>query len=125
MDLGSKSKDETKIIAMGLKGKAPIASVSFDSCASTSQVKNVTEDKKRNEIFHVRVVAKHTKVDALIDSGSQTNLISEDVVKNLGLKTTPHKRPYPLGWVCENSKLQVTRQCTLRFAISSKYVDKV
>ena len=119
MDLGSDSNNETKITAMSLKGKAPISGVSIYRCASSSKVKDFSKDKKRNELFHLRVVAKNTKIDALIDSGSQVNLISESIVRNLGLKTTLHKKPYPLGWICENDKLQVTRQCTLRLAITS------
>lgn len=125
MDHGSDSDDETKITTMGLKGKAPISSVSFDICASKPKVNEVFDDKKRNELFHIRVNAKNVKLDALIDSGSQVNLNFESFVKNLGLKTTLHKRPYPLGWICENDKLQVTRQCTLKFAITSKFVDEV
>jgi hypothetical protein len=30
---------------------------------------------------------RHTKVETLIDSGSQSNLISKELVKQLGLKT--------------------------------------
>lgn len=41
------------------------------------------------------------------------------------MKTTSHKRPYPLGWVCKNNKVQVIGQCALRFTITSKYVDEV
>ena len=52
---------------------------------------------------------KQTKIDTLIDSGSQANLISEEVVKQFGLITTPHKKPYPLGWVCKDNRLQLTR----------------
>ena len=96
MDLGLDSNDETKITAMSLKGKAPISSVFVASCSSTSIVNDFPEDKKRNELFHLRVVNKNTKIDALIDSGSQVNLISENIVRNLGLKTTLHKKPYPL-----------------------------
>ena len=42
MDLGSDSDDETKITAMGLKGKAPISSVSIVGCASTSIVNDLS-----------------------------------------------------------------------------------
>jgi hypothetical protein len=31
----------------------------------------------RSNLFHIRVIMRHTKVDILIDSGSQSNLISE------------------------------------------------
>ena len=61
----------------------------------------------------------------MFDSGSQVNLIYEEVVKKLGLGTKPHPKPYPLGWVVENSQLQVTQQCNLRFAITSKFLDEV
>ena len=83
------------------------------------------DQKKRSEIFHVRVIVKHTKIDTLFDSVSQVNLISEAIVKKLGLKMTPHKKPYPLGWVCEDAKLQVTKQCKIGFAITSKSFDEV
>ena len=43
----------------------------------------------------------------------------------MGLTTKPHKKPYPLGWVCKDKILQVIRQCDLKFAITSKFVDEV
>ena len=52
-------------------------------------------------------------------------MIFETIVKKLGLQTKPHEKPYPLGWVCDKTKLQVTRQCKLRFAIRSTFVDEV
>jgi hypothetical protein len=41
------------------------------------------------------------------------------------LETIPHPKPYPLGWICDNAKLQVTRRCKLRFAITAHFVDEV
>jgi hypothetical protein len=61
----------------------------------------------------------------LFDSGSQFNLTSEAIVKNLDLESMPHAKPYPLGWVCDNAKLQVMKQCKLRFTITSKFIDEV
>jgi len=52
-------------------------------------------------------------------------LISEAIVKKLGLLTTPHKRLYPLGWICDKAKLQVIVKCKLRFAFGSTFVDEV
>jgi hypothetical protein len=57
--------------------------------------------------------------------GSQANLISEDIVKKLDLETTPHSKPYPLGWICDNAKLHVTRRCKLIFSITTNYIDEV
>ena len=73
----------------------------------------------------MRVISKHTKIDTLFDSGSQANLISEDLVKQLKLETIPHPKPYPLGWICKDANLQVSRKCILRFAITAHFVDTV
>jgi hypothetical protein len=79
-DLGSDSGDDTKITAMGYQGNGSIASTSSSSNANV----NVTQqDKTRIELFHIRVVSKHTKIDTLFDSRSQENLISEETVKKL------------------------------------------
>jgi hypothetical protein len=122
-DLGSDSGDETKIMAMGIQGTSSSAS----SSSNTHSLKYETmhDERKRSELFHIRVISKHTKIDTLFDSGSQANLISEEIVKTLGLETKPHPKPYPLGWVCEDAKLQVSKQCKLRFAITSKFIDEV
>jgi hypothetical protein len=121
-DLGSNSGDETKITAMGYQGNSFVASTRSSSNANV----NVTQQEKtRIENFHIRVVSKHTKIDTLFDSRSQANLISEETVKKLKLETSPHPKPYPLGWICDNAKLQVTRKCKLRFAITANFVDEV
>ena len=78
-DLGYDSGDETKITAVGLEGKIG------DGYHS------------RSKLFHIRVIMKHTKIATLIDSGSQSNLISEEVVKQLGLTTRLHHKPYLNG----------------------------
>jgi hypothetical protein len=106
-DLGSDSGDETKITAVGLSGKIGDG---YDS---------------RSKLFHIRVIMKHTKIDTLLDSGSQANLISEEVVKKLGLKTKLHHKPYSLNWISKNHKLPITKQCVIKFAITSKFVDEV
>jgi hypothetical protein len=41
------------------------------------------------------------------------------------LETIPHPKPYPLGWICDNAKLQVTRRYKLRFAITANFIDEV
>jgi hypothetical protein len=121
-DLGLDSGDETKIAAMCYQGNNSITSTSSSSNANV----NVTQQEKmRIELFHIRFVSKHTKIDTLFNSGSQENLISEETVKKLKLETSPHPKPYPLGWICDNAKLQVTRKCKLRFAITTNFVDEV
>ena len=82
-DLGSNSKDETKIIIVGVKGKVIVGNDLNigSSCASTSKDHVSSKDKKRNALFHIRVIMKQPKIDTLIDSGSQANLILEEVLK--------------------------------------------
>ena len=59
-----------------------------------------TEDTyNREELFHMNIQVKQSVVQAIIDPGSQKNLISEPFVRKVGLNTTPHPKPYPLGWI--------------------------
>jgi hypothetical protein len=92
-DLGSDSDDEMKITIMGYQGNGSIAST------SSSNNLNVTrQEKERIELFHIRVVSKHTKIDTLFDTGSQANLISEDTIKKLKLETIPPSK----HWYVQN-----------------------
>ena len=88
-DLGSDSRDETKVVATSIQRKIP-------SC-SVSRNEPVFDERKRSELFHITVISKHTKVDTLFDSGSQANLISEEIAKKLQWETKLHSKPYPLG----------------------------
>jgi hypothetical protein len=108
---------------MGIKGKYFIAS--FSSRTSSKNYNVIHDGRQRNDLFHLRVISKHTKIDTLVDSGSQVNLISEQVVQSLGLETRPHLRSYPLVWICDNAQVQVTKKCKLRFAITSSFIDEV
>jgi hypothetical protein len=108
-DHGLDSKDESKLIAMGLKGDVFIA-----SCSYASTFVDVSHDeRKKLELLHIRVISHHTKIDTLVDSGSQVNLIFEDIFKKLGLETKRHPKPYPLGWVHENAHSHVSKQYKL------------
>ena len=52
-------------------------------------------------------------------------LISKSIVNKFGLETKSHPNPYPLGWLCDNAKLNVTKQCRVIFSIASKIIDEV
>lgn len=119
-DLGRDYGDETKISAMVTKGKEIVAS----TISSHSQ-NNTSNEESRIELFRVRMISNHTNIDALLDSGSQSNLISEDLVKKLNLEIVPHHKTYPLGWIVNNANLQVTRKCLFKFTITEKFIDEV
>jgi hypothetical protein len=118
-DLGSDLGDKGNITMVGVQGK--------DSFHASSNSNNESHDdeRKRNELFHIRVVSKHTKIDTLFDLGSQVNLISEALVKKMGVETKPHPKPYTFGWVFDKAKLNVTKKCRVRFAIASNLIDEV
>jgi hypothetical protein len=118
-DLGSNSGDEGKITTVVLQGKYSL------HASSSSNNESHVDERKRNELFHIRVVSKHTKIYTLFDLGSQVNFISEALVKKMGLEMKPHPKPYPLGLVCDKSKLNVTKQCRVGFYIASKLIDEV
>ena len=106
-DLGLESGNETKIIAMALKNLKGKEIVNEPNSSKCNYHIEAPSEEKRIQLFHVRVISKHTKVDTLFDSGSQANLISKDIVKKLNLETIPHRKPYPLGWSCKDANLQV------------------
>ena len=52
-----------------------------------------------------------------MDNGSQNNFFFEDLVKKLGLLTTPHPHPYNISWMKDGKKLRITWQCQLSYFI--------
>jgi len=88
---------------MGIQG----TSSSFSSSSNTHslEIEIMYDERKRSDLFHIRFISKHRKNDTHFDSGSQANLIYEEIVKTMGLETKPHPKPYPLGWLCEDVKL--------------------
>ena len=121
--LGSDSVDETLITIVGTQGTLYLH-VNYESHASISSTNEpLPNERKRIELFQIRVFINHTKVETLFDSRSQANLIQESLVKNLGLEIKPHLKPYLLGWIHDEVKLNVTQQCKVKFVIASKLVD--
>jgi hypothetical protein len=55
------------------------------------------EPEEGEHIFHSHMWVKGTLLHFIIDSDSQKNLISTEVVKQLTLPTTPHPQPYTIG----------------------------
>jgi hypothetical protein len=53
----------------------------------------------------------------IVDSGSQKNLVSIEVVKRLYLPTTMHPHPYTINWLHQWRDLRVSQQCRLPYNI--------
>jgi len=98
-DLGSDLSDETKIAATVTKEEAVASTSTTNKSSNTSNEGNIID------LFHIRVISKHTKIDTLFDSGSHANLISTHLVKKLNRETMPHHKQYPLGWITKDANL--------------------
>jgi hypothetical protein len=66
---------------------------------ATIQPEEPTDPKDEERLFHSQMWVKGTLLHFIVDSRSQKNLISAEVVKQLGLSTTPHPQPYNIRWL--------------------------
>ncbi len=66
--------------------------------------------EQRSTIFHMKCKAQGKTCLVIIDSGSCTNLVSEEFVKELALKPSKHPHPYVLQWIGENGAARVRGQ---------------
>ena len=84
-------------------GKRQIIDVDPTAIVATAaiQPEEPTDPEEGEHLFHSQMWVKGTPLQFIVDSGSQKNLISAEVVKQLGLSTTPHLEPYNIGWLRE------------------------
>jgi hypothetical protein len=66
---------------------------------TTIQPEEPTYLEEATHLFHSQMWIKGTLLHFIVYNGSQKNLISVEVVKHLGLSTTPHPQPYNIGWL--------------------------
>jgi hypothetical protein len=91
----------------------PIATV-----ATTNLHHGEPDEPEEGEcLFHSQMWVKDTPLHFIIDSGSQKNLISVEVIKQLALPTTPHPQPYTIGWLHQGSDLCINQHCRLSYDI--------
>jgi hypothetical protein len=57
---------------------------------TTIQPEEPTDLEEGEHLFHLQMWVKGNPLHFIVDSGNQKNLISIEVVKQLGLSTTPH-----------------------------------
>jgi hypothetical protein len=82
------------------KGKQIINAKPNATIATTKIQKEEPEHPEEAErLFHSKMWVKGSPLQFIVDSGSQKNLISVEVVKRLGLPTTTHPQPYTIGWL--------------------------
>jgi hypothetical protein len=84
---------------------------------ATIQPKEPTDPEEGECLFHSQMWVKGTPLHFIVDSGSQKKLISAEVIKQLGLSTTPHPQPYSIGWLRQGRDIRVSQQCRLSYGI--------
>jgi hypothetical protein len=82
------------------------------------------DPEEGKHLFHSHMWVKGTPLHFIVDSGSQKNLISDEVIKRLALLTTLHPQPCTIGWLHQGSDLYVSQQCCLSYNINP-FKDKV
>ena len=117
-----------------IKGKEPNPDSEYDSenigkgqiidadptiivATTVIQPKEPAYPQEGERLFHSHMWVKGIPLRFIVDSGSQKNLISAEVIKQLGLSTTPHPQPYSIGWLRQGRDLRVSQQCRLSYGI--------
>eukprot|EP00253_Pinus_taeda_P030860 PITA_30860 len=59
------------------------------------------------------MLVKDSPLQFIFNNGSQKNLISVEVMKQLGLPTIAHAQLYTIGWLHQGRDLRVSQQCRL------------
>jgi hypothetical protein len=107
------------------RGKQIIDAEPNATVATMKIQKEEPEDPEEAErLFHSKMWVKGSPLQFIVDSGSQKNLISIEVMKRLGLPTTAHPQPYTIGWLHQGRDLRVSRQCHLPYNIKP-FTDEV
>jgi hypothetical protein len=81
------------------KGQIIAADPTIIVATATIQPEEPIDPEEGERLFHSQMWVKGTPLHFIVDSGSQKNLISVEVIKQLGLSTTPHPQPYNIGWL--------------------------
>ncbi|KAE8716482.1 hypothetical protein F3Y22_tig00110114pilonHSYRG00103 [Hibiscus syriacus] len=66
------------------------------------------DDWLRTNIFHTTCTVADKVCKMIIDSGSCENVVSEEVVQKLQLKTDRHPKPYKLSWLNKDSEMRLS-----------------
>ncbi|KAH9679211.1 hypothetical protein KPL71_026032 [Citrus sinensis] len=79
----------------------------------------------RQNIFQTTCTIGGKVCRMVIDSGNWENVISEEAVTKLNLKTEPHQTPYKLAWLKKGNQVTVSKRCLVSLSIGSIYKDKI
>jgi hypothetical protein len=84
---------------------------------ATIQPEEPTDPEYGEHLFYSQMWVKGIALHFIVDRGRQKKLISSEVVKQLGLSTTPHPQPYNIVWLHQGRDLLISHQCRLSYNI--------
>jgi hypothetical protein len=93
-----------------LEGGKRIIDVEPSATVATTKFRpsELEEPEEGEHLFHLQMWVNGASLHFNVDSGSQKNLISVEVVKWLDLPMTPHPQPYTIVWLHQGRDLRVS-----------------
>ena len=82
------------------------------------------KSNQRQNIFQTKCRVQGKLCDLIIDSGSESNCVSKQLVSELNLETKPHPHPYRMKWLDNKASGSVSRQCLVSMTLGT-YVDDI
>ncbi|XP_057532797.1 uncharacterized protein LOC130810672 [Amaranthus tricolor] len=79
---------------------------------------------QRENIFQTKCKIQGKVCDLIIDSGSEANCVSKQLVEELHLKTKAHPNPYKMKWLDTKASGSVKHQCPVVLTLGT-YEDEV
>ena len=79
---------------------------------------------QRENIFQTKCKVQGKVCDLIIDSGSESNCVSKQLVDELNLKTKPHPHPYRMKWLDDKASGTVSKQCLISLTLGT-YADDI
>ena len=91
----------------------------FLTLTSTTMIAStIINEEERERLIHTHIWVQNNPLHLIVDNGSHKNFVSEDLLKKLGLVTTPHPQPYNISWMRDGHELRITQKCRLTYFIN-------
>jgi len=121
-DVYEQEEDETEEVTEELDGDSgPMLMLRWNHLLP----RGVEESWLRTNIFQSTCTIRGKVCRMIIDSGSCTNVISQEAVTKLALFTESHPTPYRLAWLNSSTNSYFSKRCRVPFSIGLNYKDLV
>ncbi|GKA95170.1 putative nucleotidyltransferase, ribonuclease H [Tanacetum coccineum] len=87
--------------------------------------KAVGDDWLKHNIFQSTCTVLGKVCTFVVDPGSCDNLVAEEAVQKLGLKTENRPKPYKLQWLKKGGEVTVSKRVLVAFSVGTTYKDSV